>query len=198
MLRVDEVDVILLEKIVAHGFPVGVERHRLVFGEHHVLEMIGSKVVDDRTQVVLQRRRIRVHIDPHSARPERQLHRLQRALAFVHGGAEALCIGDFDQPTIQRVTPAVVGAGYLLHRAAFTGENTIAAVLADIVERADFALLVAQHYNRLAAQRVDEVVTRIRQVGHEARKEPAARPDPLPLRGQRGRGGVIVFVQARP
>jgi hypothetical protein len=91
----------------------------------------------------------------------------------------------------------MVGTGYLGDRATLTGKDTIAAVLADIVKSANVTLIVSQHDNGLSSNAKDKIISRVRQDRHQAGKQPAPRPNTVPLRSEDSCTSVILFIERR-
>src|SRR4051812_20791593 len=87
------------------------------------------------------------------------------------------------QASVQRVSPGVIPAGNRRCMAPRYINQSIAAVLADVVEGADFAVLAFGYDDALLQDVVRDEVSRCFQIVHMRHQMPTAKEDlqPLPL-----------------
>ena len=151
-LRMNALNVVALVERVHGGLPVAIPFHRDVAGLHHALEVIGVEVQRDRIEIVGERPRIGIEREPHEAPPF-----LAADLGEAVGRrtlGKCIDIGDAPVAPVEIVFPVVVQA---LERergsrgSAPAGTQSIAAMLADVVEAAHAAVGLAHDHDGLRA-----------------------------------------------
>src|SRR3954447_4074652 len=91
------------------------------------------------------------------------------------------------QTSVQRVSPGVIPAGDRRCIASRYIKQSIAAVLADVVEGADFTVLAFGHDDALLQDVVRDEVSRCFQIVHMCREMPTAEENLQPLLLEHGR-----------
>ena len=137
-----------------------------------------------------QRFAVGVHVEPDEAGPGVDADLAEAALVVGDAVDEVLLVGHTGQRPVDVERPEVEGALDLLRVAAAQGRaQAAAAVRADVVEALDRVRRRAHEDERLAPDRVREVVTHLGDIGDAPGVEPDLRPHPIPLQlGELGRG----------
>ena len=132
-------------------------------------------------EIVLERLRIGIHVEPDEAAPGRAREPPDRQLFARRALRKRFRIGNGDQLAFQVVFPQVVRAAERLRVAARAISNLVTAVRTDVVERVDAAVFVARQHDALALEVGYDVVAGILQVAFPAAHQPGFRPQPLPF-----------------
>ena len=182
-LRMDEGDVIAFVEIVLDQLPVEIALDRHPVGTDHLVHRIGLDLLGDRAKKFAQRHGILVHVDPDKACPDGALHRHHVELAARRTLDEIGFVRHRLQPPAELIGPAVIGAGQPLAAgiALFTGDQRHAAMLADIVEGADRAVLALDTDNRFRSEIGGDPVARLVQLRGNTGDLPGLGPDLLPF-----------------
>ena len=100
------------------------------------------------------------------------------------------------QPAVEMIGPAVVAAGELVRRALLGGHHHGAAVGALVADHAQFAVLVARHHHRMAADLRREIIAGLLHLAFVADVDPRLAEDARHLQIEDRRIGVELPVHA--
>ena len=124
---------------------------------------------------------LRVHVHEHEAAPDLAFEREERELARIESFRRTE-IARAREPAVERVFPGMVAADNRAGAmAAAVFHQRPGAMTADIVERADHAILAAHRDDRIAREIGRQIVARPRQLVLVREQLPGAREDFAPL-----------------
>ncbi len=175
--------VIALVEIVLDALPVEVALQGHPVGAAHVLHAVVVELPGNGVEKLGERSAVGIHVVPDEPRPGVAGNLDQIALAAGVALGEVLLAVDPLEDTLSIETPAMVSALELA-----TGEGSllrlnqlIAAMLADVVERPDPAVIAAHDQDGLPADVRREEITRLGDLVDQPTDQPDARPHVLPL-----------------
>ena len=178
-LRMNALDVIALVEGIDRGLPVAVPFDRPVSNHHHALEVIGIEVRRQRSEEVVKRLRFGVQGEPHEASPGVAVE-LGQAVAGRPLG-EGLAIRNTVEPAVELIFPVMVGAPERLGGPHACRHQSIAAMLAHVVEGPHAVVGLAHEKNGLEPDLVDEIVAGPGNVILAARHQPHLGPHARPF-----------------
>ena len=142
--------VIVLEVVVDRHLPVALPRiDPGLVDRLHLLEAIGPRDLDEVAPHLGEARAVAAHAHEHEPQQDLELDRLQSELGLVDA-AERLLRGHAREPAVERVGPAVIGAGDARAAGAGAVQQTRTAMAADIGEGPDHAVLAAHDDDGIA------------------------------------------------
>ena len=173
--------VVGLQVVVHRDLPV----HVPGFGRdgrkrHHVLEAIGRELIRERAPHPGDRLWIAGQRDEDESERNVHFHRAQPVLGPVES-REGIPCRHSQQRTIMAVRPAVVRASDGARAVAVAIEQPRAAMTADVVERPDHALAVAQADDALRTDVQGDVIAGLPELADVAKHLPARQQDPFDL-----------------
>ncbi len=205
--RVDDRDVVPLEVVVHVDLPVALDRPLLARGGTHRLEPAAGEARRKVFQRFGERRGVVVEVDEEEAHPRFEA-KLRQAVLFLAEVLDAVELGSVQEPTVERVAPAVVAAAEGL-ALPLSGRDGSRAVAADVRERAQARVGASGDQERLAGHLGREETAGNGDLVLAADELPGPREDSLPLdveeaavvvttrRERRGRGEARVQIEAR-
>jgi hypothetical protein len=143
--------------------------------------VIRVEVLRDHPQVIAQRRRIRVEVHEHEARPGLAADRRERQLVPIDSLRKAFWIEGHHERAVDAVLPAVEQARELRRMAAARLAQAIATVHADVVAGAQRLVGLAHDEDRFGPELEREIVAGARQIRLAARADPGLRPHVVPV-----------------
>ena len=178
-LRMDALHVIRLVECIDRGFPVAIPLHSNIPRHRHAGHVVRLEMLRNDVEVIGQRLDVRIQAEPHPAVPDRTWNLFEPlAWSTLWKRVE---VRDILEGTVEFVFPMVVCA---LERRSVTESpiaQSIAAVLADVVEGTHAAVVLAHQQYRLRPYLGGAIRARLVQVALETADEPDLGPDMLPL-----------------
>ena len=173
--------VVAFVEVVLNHLPVARHGDRIGQIAAHFGDRIHRPVVPHRAQVCPERRRLRIHVHPDKTGETFAFHFTQRHLAARIALRKIFRVLGEVQAAVRQVGPAVVLADEALGRTLLIEHEPVTAVLTDVVERLDAAVLLPDHENRFRPHFLALPVAGLRHFLLTTEQQPDLRPHVLEL-----------------